>query len=144
MKGAPDLFELKQTQKGFSPNVFRVQVARKIANAETKNNWSVVWFPKHRDTTLTRLGKSFTFQLLVMSEKHPSIFPSTSETLPINILRIERHDWIVNLAWLIFFRWFSDAFVALKRLPRFLLTQFRLKFSSSLLKQLVPVLLVGS
>ena len=109
------LFEPKQFQPAISPNTFTAQGSGFCPNDDITSFWNRVLFTKHSDTTLRLLGKAICWDLLTTSEQHSTEFFSPANRNcfnPHNVLRIDLHDYRLNLALLFSPDWLVDAFIA--------------------------------
>ena len=110
------LFETKQVQSAISPKTFTAKEAGIYSNAELQNFGNRGLFTKHSDSTVKFPAKTFSFDFLAPSEKHPNNIYSNSRRNrlnPYNVLRACLHNHFLNIAPLFALNKFADVFDAL-------------------------------
>ena len=135
---APQMFKLTQIKTTITLNTFTAQDAGIYSNAELDQFWNRVLFAKHSDTTLQLLGKSLSYDFIIMhNEQH-----SHTGSNPYYHLRIGLHDHLLNLLPLLNSNWFSQAFINLFGYPCYILTQCGNYFSNFLFNREVLTFLL--
>ena len=125
------LFEAKQVQFATNPNVLTAQEAGNYSKAELTNFRNRVFFNNQSDTTLKIWGKTISYDFLATSEKPISAFLSTlrgNRFNPYNVLRVDLHDYLLNIASLFAPGKLADAFIASLRFLNFILTHCEKQF----------------
>ena len=100
------MFKPTQIETTITPNTFTAQDAGIYSIAELDQFWNRVLFAKHSDTTLQLLGKTLSYDFILMhNEQH-----SHTGSNPFNHLGIGLHDHLLHLLPLFNPNWFSQAF----------------------------------
>ena len=134
------MFTPSQIKTTIRPNTFTAQDAGIYSNAELNQFWDRILFSKESDTTLHLLGKTLSYSFI--SSNTPDYDTNSPHDNPYNKLRIGLHDRLINLTPLFTPTWFSDAFIALFGYPCYILTQYRIYFSTYLFLQTMLTLIV--
>ena len=125
---APQRLKPTQNKTTITPNTLTAQDAGIYSNAELDLFWNRVIFAKHSDTTLQLLGKSLSYDFIIVhNEQH-----SHTGSNPYNHLGIGLHDHLLNLLPLFNPDWFSQAFINYFRYPCYILTHCGIYFSTFL------------
>ena len=129
-------YEPEQVQSAISPNLFTAQEPGISSNAEITNFWNRVSFLKHSDATLMILGTAISYDILATSEHHPPELHSIHKGNwfnPYNVLRVNLHDHLINIAPLFAPDRCVDAIGALFGFTCYIVTQHALKISTFLI-----------